>query len=81
MVTSGRTGGAAAICSRTEQPKPTQGGSISMLGGLSMCELSGCDERQQDEHEEGAIWNENELTDGHTIEVTDGRNIEVTDGH
>ena len=38
--------------SAQEQPEPMQGCIISMLGGLSMCELSVGDERQQDEHEE-----------------------------
>ena len=48
-----------------EQSNPTHGGSISMSGGLSMCELSFRDERQHNENEEEARWNENELTDCH----------------
>ena len=52
-----------------------------MIGGLSMCELLVDDERQQDEHEEGARWNEHELTDGHKIEVTDGDKTELLGDH
>ena len=35
-----------------EQSNPTQGGSISMLGGLTMCELSVDDGEQQSEQSE-----------------------------
>ena len=60
-----------------EQCNPTHGGSISMLGGLTMCELSVDDKGQQSEQNDGdrnrrdnwnnmaKNWDQNELTDGH----------------
>ena len=59
-----------------EQSNPTQGGSISMLGGLTMCELSVNDEEQQSEQNDGdrnlcddrkdgtENWSQNEMVSG-----------------
>ena len=67
-----------------EQSNPTHGGSISTLGGLTICELSVDDERQHSEQDEGnknwhdnwnnwdENWVQNEMTDGYKIEMTDG---------
>ena len=49
-----------------------------MLDGLLVCRLSVGDERQQDEHEEGARWNENGLTNDQKFWSTHWNNTRYT---
>ena len=73
-----------------EQSNPTQGGNISMSGGLTMCELSVDDGEQQNEQDEVdrnwrddwsqiETWVQNEMANGHKIEKWFQN--EVTNGH
>ena len=50
-----------------------------MLGGLSMCELSDGDERQQYGHDERARWNVNKFTGCHQIWGTKWIQSNMTD--